>query len=397
MSKLIVTFITIVLVMSITMTQAPSSSFGEGSEYFMGRLAKIAYFDRGFHVRRVSTLCPDFPNPARADGWCSGKASPGTYFSMFLDPSPIGNQSGLERGFYSLRVGLGGVIGGDPQICKVNSTDCPFTFGWEKAENGNRVHIFMDTHTLDSGYVSFANRISNRHDNLYTGSWNHPLPDRAGTHIQIAGRVFNSDPGSPGTRTRFALGGGFGNPTSGNNYDIEINLARFGPTNPSGGSLDAWSPTEKYALIRVTNQTKGALKEIYIGAQAWGLPVLDLEKGTIATYDVDWSAIITQMVADGVIDPNDLIINPKDMPAWMHGDLNYWGIETGVGIETRGRVTDEMLLSDYTMFEFVSGTTTTTTTTVTTVPGFPIESIAIGVAIAILLTFIRRVKLPWHH
>ena len=28
--------------------------------------------------------------------WCSGG---GAYFSMFLDPSPIGNRSGLESGF----------------------------------------------------------------------------------------------------------------------------------------------------------------------------------------------------------------------------------------------------------------------------------------------------------
>ena len=123
--------------------------------YLHSSSGKRVGFDPTFSVRRVATLCPDFPNPFNTT-WCKGHGqylpTSGSFYSSFLDPSPIPNVdpfgSHLEHGFYSLTV-KGGGASPSPQVCKVNSPDCGFQFAWE-SYGGMQAHL-----TVDARMVTF--------------------------------------------------------------------------------------------------------------------------------------------------------------------------------------------------------------------------------------------------
>jgi len=339
-------------------------------EFFLNKPAKRVGFDNNFSVRRVSTLCPfAFDNPnVGTRNWCNttDEENSKTYFNSFLDPSPISPVQNIGRGFYSLSVSNNS---GLHQICKVNEAGCGYSFEWKtSSEGGNQADLILNTmnlpHDLRVGYYEFGNKIINRDGNIYAGSWNHPLITNSGTRAKVSGKILSSDQNQPSSHSRFIIITGFSNPTSRNYYEIDINLGTYGQ-NPTTGCCDvacstsgcsysdAWSPTQKYALYRMAPYGKGNITEIYIGAQAWGLPVLDLSTGEFKTYDIDWSSIVNQMVQEGYIKASDLVINLTDAPPSAR-DLQYWGAPTGFGIETQGGVSSKYSIKDYVIYNFTS-------------------------------------------
>jgi len=348
--------------------------------FLVSSSAKRVGFDPTFSVRRVATLCPDFPNPFNTT-WCEGHGQylplPGSFYSSFLDPSPIPNVdpfgSHLEHGFYSLTVKTGGTSP-SPQVCKVNSPDCGFQFAWENSD-GMQAHLTVDASmvtfpslgwTKPSAYYSFGTRTLDQNTALYTGAWYSPPQRSAGLHVKVAGKILATD-GNPNARTRYLILARLDSPSTGNSYELDINLGHYGAPNPSGGYDDAWSATEKYALIRTTPETRGFYREIYIGAGGWGLPILDLSTGDFQTYDIDFSSLWQQMVQDQVIDPADLQFNINDPHILdKYRDMNFFGEDVQFGIETQGGIKTDLLIKEFAMYDLSSTATSNTTTTTTT-------------------------------
>jgi hypothetical protein len=214
--------------------------------------------------------------------------------------------------------------------------------------------------------------------------------------VKVAGKILATD-GNPNARTRYLIIGGLSSPSTGNYYELDINLGHYGPPNPASGYDDAWSATERYALIRTTPETRGFLREIYIGAGGWGLPILDLSTGDFQTYDIDFSSLWQQMAQDQVIDPADLQfdINDPHIPDRIR-DMNFWGEDVQFGIETQGGIKTHLLIKEFTMYDLSSTATSNTTTTTTSssvIPefsGFSLESMAGGFLIAILALVVLR-------
>jgi hypothetical protein len=365
------TVTTILSSSSTTTISTATTTTTPSQEFFLGKPAERAGFDHSFSVRRVSTFCPfAFDNPnAATHNWCNStdEENSKTYFYSFLDPDPLPfnfTKDSLPRGFYSLSVSNNS---GLHQICKIN-TDCGFAFNWNISSEGkNQADMVLDTINFKpgtrTGLFGFGNWIINRNGNLYAGSWNQPLITNAGVHVQISGKLLGLD-SDLNSRSHFVIGTGFSNPTSGNYYEIDINIGAHG-TNPTTGCCgdacstsgcnwtDAYSTTQKYALHRVTNAGKGNTTEIFIGAQAWNLPVLNLDSGGFQTYDIDWSSIVNQMVQDGYIKVSDLVINLNDTCP-RACDLQYWGIQNAFTIETQGGVSSKLSIKDYILYNFTS-------------------------------------------
>ncbi len=299
-------------------------------------------FDPDFSNRRIASVlgqrpatyfedCPDGPG-----GKCLGGISPG-------------------GGFYNLATDIGGFT----QAAKINSHDTfelasngkitrqsnPFYFSWLAGGGGTpmtgRVEIDNLNWSVSDTPNVYLGLQHNPPSQGYLGGNNPMHTDGAFTTVTLNAGEGIRGPADPNAQARYLIAINWYSKELNRSIDIEFNLGNIPPV---GGSVNPkWSSTARVARNDIEKNIygEGQVQYIYLGAGAWGLPILSKENQTVS-LKIFWKDVIRQLIRDGILDARAISRkNPRP-------------VTFAVGMEQLGRLRNVMDVSNLKMRDIES-------------------------------------------
>jgi len=161
--------------------------------------------------------------------------------------------------------------------------------------------------------------------------------DRGFTELQLRAST-ERGPRDDAAQARILAGIVWSSPSTGQSYDIEINLDAMGPR--SSAPSPPWSTLAPVAYNTRHTSAGGSGQYLYLGGSAWGLPPL-VEANDFVEVRIPWRYVIQKLLERGDLRAESL----SDRPA---RPLTFV-----VGVEQLGRLHTELEIRSLEMFDIV--------------------------------------------